>query len=92
MKTRYSAVMPAAWLEDLGKRDREVLENRIKHGNPIAFRTSTGVILKLSWSVQFCEFRISNGITVASTYTAKAAYRFISHLNQMPEIKEAFSL
>ena len=80
-------IAPAAVISDLNWHQQNALENRIKRGFPAYFRTQVGVLVRVSWSESEAVFKISNAVSSATTYTAKAAYRFIFQLNQMPETR-----
>ena len=76
-------IYPAAIIADLSWNQQNALENRIKRGFPAYFRTQVGVLVRVSWSETESAFKLSNAVSNATTYTAKAAYRLISQLNQM---------
>lgn len=76
-------IAPAAVISDLNWHQQNALENRIKRGFPALFRTRSGLLIRVSWSEADSVFRITNAVSHATTYTAKAAYRFISQLNEM---------
>ena len=80
--------LPAAFLADCKGAEQGILENRIKRGFPTYFRTRSGTLICISWSERFKEFKISNSVTVATAFTAQAAFRFVAQINEMPEIGE----
>ena len=79
-------IAPAAVLADLNWHQQNALEKRIRKGTPAYFRTRSGILIKVTWSETDLAFKLSNAVSNATTYTAKAAYRFITQINEKESI------